>query len=98
MISLPAGALTRNGPRAIFWATIGKAHRNSATGTILRWVMRVPSIAEPPSYLHRKWDGFLRRGGGHFHRMRAVKKLIVFLAVLSLPLPLFAWGEKGHLI
>lgn len=30
--------------------------------------------------------------------MRAVKKLIVLVAVLAVPLPLFAWGEKGHSI
>src|SRR5581483_7002234 len=29
------------------------------------------------------------------HRMRAVKKLLVVLAML-IPLPLCAWGEKGH--
>lgn len=28
--------------------------------------------------------------------MRGVKKFILFVAVLTAPLPLFAWGEKGH--
>ena len=30
--------------------------------------------------------------------MRRVKKLIILVAALALPLPLFAWGEKGHYI